>query len=88
MKRKMEDIHTNVTPTQALTMLTKAEMRAFDEGDWAAFAGCESEKPMIGEYKAGDVFSFTLIVDGNALLVIAEGDQYGGQVFNLVGEKS
>lgn len=54
---------------KAMRLLATANMRPFDKTDWEAFAGCESENPLIGEAEA-----FILIVDGNRLEVI-EADQ-------------
>jgi hypothetical protein len=40
--------------------------RSFDDSDWSAWAGCESENPMIGESEDG---TLTIIVDGNSITV-------------------
>lgn len=74
---------TDVTNIEALRMLACTNMRPFKQDDWSAFAGCESKEPMIGEYHDSDIGHFTLVLDGAILLVIMEGDDGGGQSFEL-----
>lgn len=69
---------TNVTVSQALSMLAATAMRPFTKNDWYAFSGCEDPNPTIGEFQ-----DYTLVQDGAALLVLQSGDEYGGQPFTL-----
>jgi len=55
------------TPAFALFMLSQTKMRNFDQGDWMAWSGCNSETPMIGEMK----------FDGEEITVILDGDTIG-----------
>lgn len=71
-------VRTEVSGAQALEMLGNAVMRPFTRDDWFAFAGCESKTPMIGEHR-----NWTIVLDGDTLLVIEDGDDYGGQSFKL-----
>lgn len=52
---------------QALKLLAAATMRPFTRLDWDAFAGCESDDPLIGE--SGP---YLLVVDDNTLVVYAD----------------
>lgn len=63
-------------PSEALALLGKATMKPFDDVDWDAFSGCESECPMIGYYGA-----CTLVVDGDVLMVMMV--DYGWRMFKL-----
>lgn len=45
-----------------------ATLRTFDENDWNAFSGCESDEPQIAELGRS-----MLIVDGSVLTVIKTG---------------
>ena len=69
---------TNLTAVEALRMISLTEFRDFDDNDWQAFLGCESEKPRIGFYK-----NYTIVIDGDTVNIIAEGDEYGGQLFSF-----
>lgn len=55
----------------ALRMLASTQMRSFDNADWDAFAGCESEDPLIGSAEFGGK-EYILIVDGRYLQVYNE----------------
>lgn len=61
----------------ALRMLATTQMRKFDQADWDAFAGCESEDPLIGAADGG----FILIIDGRYLQVYD--DAMGAHTFAL-----
>lgn len=70
----------DITPAQALTMLAKTTMRPFDQCDWQAFSGCESDEPLIGEFD----LDTTLILDGDVLNVLLPHNvDTGGQLFKL-----
>jgi len=55
------------TPAMALFVLSQTNMRNFTKGDWEAFAGCDSETPMIGETN----------INGEDVVVIADGSRLG-----------
>lgn len=71
-------ILTQVTKAQALDLLARAPMRDFDKQDWEAFAGCEGKNPKIGEIEG-----HTVVLDDDRLLILEDGDEYGGQVFDI-----
>jgi hypothetical protein len=48
--------------------LTDAGFRAFDECDWDAFCGCESDNPLIKD----DDPRFTIVLDGTTINVNSE----------------
>jgi hypothetical protein len=64
--------------TQALLLIARTEFSPFTETDWMAFSGCESANPLIG-YNG----SYTIILDGDCVNILAEDDDCGGQLFNL-----
>lgn len=66
------------THKAALAMLAATTMRPFTENDWDCFAGCETANPTIGEF--GD---YLLVRDGDVLNLLAEGDEGGGELYNL-----
>lgn len=47
------------TPAEAMKIVAKTTFKPFDKIDWDAFAGCESEEPMLGEY-----FGLVIVIDG------------------------
>ena len=67
-------------PTQAelLAIIGQTEFKPFNEGDWFAFAGCESENPLIGYYN-----DFVIVLDGHLINIVHSEDDYGGQLFEL-----
>jgi len=68
-----------LSATEALILIAKTEFSPFTDADWEAFAGCESENPLIG-YNG----SFTIVIDGEELVnIIHEDDEFGGQIFKL-----
>lgn len=75
-------IETEVTKTEALRALATTEMKDFDEADWGAFAGCETENPLIGHCKINNA-DHVLVLDGEQLLVMEVGDISGGVTFHL-----
>ena len=50
-----------------------AELRPFDEEDWYAFAGCESETPLVAYHR-----DFTMVVDGTYVEVYLSERRHGG----------
>ena len=69
---------TQLNATEILALIAKTQFSPFTESDWDAFAGCESEAPVIG-YN-GD---FTIVIDGETVNVIHAEDEFGGQLFSL-----
>ena len=67
-------------PTQAelLSFMVQATFKPFDRCDWDAFAGCESENPLIGA-----VGMFTIVIDGDMINIVHAEDYYGGQMYTL-----
>ena len=71
-------METKLSMTEALALIAKTQFSPFTEADWFAFAGCESDDPVIG-YN-GD---FAIVVDGDTVNIIHAEDEYGGQLFCL-----
>jgi hypothetical protein len=69
----------HLTPTQALELIVHARFKPFNRYDWQAFAGCQSEHPLIAE--SGD---YVLVWDADCVNIIHMNDEYGGQVFTLL----
>ncbi len=69
-----------VYPTKAelFALIASTTFSPFTKSDWDAFAGCESENPMIGASGM-----FTIVLDGSMVNIIHEEDGYGGQLFEL-----
>lgn len=56
-----------ITPAIALRTVAQKTFRPFDEGDWQAFSGCESENPLIEANPAeGEPI---WIIDGDVIFV-------------------
>lgn len=47
------------TVVEALKVIATTEFKPFDKHDWEAFAGCQTDEPMIGEI--GDLI---IVLDG------------------------
>ena len=61
-----------MTASQILALVARTEFRPFTKHDWQAFAGCNSDEPLIGEN--GD---YTVVIDGETIEVLdAEGEQF------------
>ena len=67
-------------PTQAelLSVMAQTQFKPFDRCDWDAFAGCETENPLIGAFG-----EFTIVIDGDMINIVHAEDIYGGQMFCL-----
>jgi hypothetical protein len=52
-----------VSPVEALKLVATLTFRPFTDSDWNAWAGCESESPMICETD-----NFTVIIDGEVIV--------------------
>jgi len=78
-------MQTNLTISEAFRILARANFRPFDDYDWEAFSGCESGNPLIApeHLHAGQIY--TIIVDGDKVNFILEGDEFGGQLFTMKG---
>lgn len=64
---------------ELLQIIAKTQFKPFDRDDWYAFAGYESENPLIGYYE-----EFTIVIDGDQINVIHAQDQFGGELYNLI----
>ena len=65
-----------MTAVEILRLVATVNLRPFNQYDWMAFAGCESDEPMIAN--VGDM---VVIVDGDMITVTdAEGEQYSARV--------
>jgi len=71
-------METQLNITEALALIAKTEFKAFDENDFACWAGVETEAPLIG---CNGIYA--IVIDGENINIIAEGDEYGGQFFFL-----
>lgn len=67
-----------LTISEALALIAKTEFNAFTANDFECWAGVETKNPLIG-YNG----SFAIVIDGETVNIIAEGDEYGGQFFFL-----
>lgn len=63
---------------ELMVLIAKSQFRPFTEGDWYAFAGCESENPLISEAD-----HYCIVIDGNTVNVLYYGDEYGGALYSL-----
>lgn len=63
---------------EALIIIAQTEFQPFSEGDWYAFAGCQSDKPYIGYYK-----DYTIVIDGDKVNIVHEEDEYGGKLYSF-----
>jgi hypothetical protein len=69
------------TTLQLIEVLKRVELRDFTQGDWQAFAGCESRNPKIGELD-----NLIVIVDGNDIQV-AQAEDDNWIIFTAVNNK-
>ena len=69
----------NLSSFEAMRLIATTEFRPFSEDDWACFAGCESQNPLIGFNGI-----YAIVIDSGDVNIIAEGDEFGGQLFDLV----
>lgn len=74
----MEKEFSYPTTAELMLIIAKTEFRPFNKMDWAAFAGCESENPMIAE--SGN---WTIVIDGPMVNVVDWEDEYGGRLYSL-----
>lgn len=59
-----------VSPIEALKLVAKTKFRPFDNIDWYAFAGCESDDPFIGE-----IDDITVVIDGDTIMFNRFGEE-------------
>lgn len=78
------DIRTSVTALGLLRKIALSSFREFTETDWDAFQGCESKDPLIADDVQYNTVGHTIVIDGDTINVIRDGDMYGGQLFRLV----
>lgn len=63
---------------EVFSLIAETKFEPFTYGDWQAFMGCESENPYIG-YNG----EYTIVIDGDTVNIIAEGDEYGGELYHF-----
>lgn len=63
---------------ELLPIMAQTKFDSFTEGDWYAFAGCETKNPLIGYYN-----EFTIVIDGNKINMVHSEDEYGGELYEL-----
>jgi len=81
------DMQTDLTHAECFRLLAHARFRSFTQNDWDLFSGCESADPLI----ADEVFlnnalvedSYLIVIDGDIVSFLREGDEFGGQMFKL-----
>jgi hypothetical protein len=61
-----------------LQIVALTNFKVFNAHDWMAFAGCESDVPMIGYYQ-----DYTIVIDGPTVNIIHTNDEYGGELYHL-----
>ena len=67
-----------LTISEALALIAQTEFNAFTANDFVCWAGVETETPFIGFNGI-----YAIVIDGENINIIAEGDEYGGQFFFL-----
>jgi len=78
----MSEHRTNYSASEILRLIATAKFRPFDEADWDAFLGCESENPMIAEYEYNGRTG-VIVLDGDRGDIVDLVDEFGGQMFSL-----
>lgn len=59
-----------------LKMVATNEFRPFTDNDWASFAGCESQDPLICEKE-----DYAIVIDGDTVNMVYYEDEYGGELY-------
>ena len=78
----MSEHRTNYSASEILRLIATAKFRPFDEADWDAFLGCDSENPMIAEYEYNGRTG-VIVLDGDRGDIVDLVDEFGGQMFSL-----
>jgi len=78
----MSEHRTNYSASEILRLIATAKFCPFDEADWDAFLGCESENPMIAEYEYNGRTG-VIVLDGDRGDIVDLVDEFGGQMFSL-----
>ena len=65
-------------PASMLMLIAKSEFHPFTKADWYAWAGCESENPLICETE-----NYAIVIDNNTINMLIYGDEYGGEIYKL-----
>jgi hypothetical protein len=66
-----------MTPQQALNAVARTRFRPFKDGDWDCYAGCVSEKPLIGRHTPPGGSPVDVVVDGDVVnVIVADGVFY------------
>lgn len=61
-----------------LKVIALSTFRPFTKLDWYAFAGCESENPVICETD-----DYTIVIDNDQVNMVYHEDEYGGRLYSL-----
>ena len=74
----MENEFNYPSTAELMVLIAKSEFRPFTQGDWYAFAGCESKNPFICETD-----EYCIVIDGNNVNMVYHEDMYGGELYSL-----
>jgi hypothetical protein len=72
---------------EVLSLIARTTFREFDRTDWSAFAGCESEHPVIGEVDLAVGGDMIIVIDGTLVNMVFVDDDFGGQTYEI-GEQT
>jgi hypothetical protein len=72
------NVRTKMSTETALRLVGQTTFSEFTEVDWMAFSGCECANPRIGRCA-----EFTVVIDGDMVMIIHDEDRFGGQLFYL-----
>ena len=65
---------------ELLTLITKSKFRPFENCDYYAWAGADSNNnPLICETE-----EYTIIIDGHIINMVYHEDEYGGKLYSLI----
>lgn len=63
------------TAGAVLRIVALATFRPFDDADWDAFSGCETDSPLVGEAEG-----FLVVLDGNNVFLQSAADVEAGEL--------
>lgn len=66
------------TQAEALIWIARTDFQPFSQGDWYAFAGCESDNPYIGCHNG-----YIIVIDGDKVNIVHENDEFGGKLYSF-----
>lgn len=62
-----------ISAAEVIALVAKTQFREFTDIDWQAFAGCETENPLIAETTFKDQIVI-IILDGNSIQIVPDED--------------